>query len=205
MDALYNSAELKTCFCHALSDIYKCVIYCLLQYVCYECMYVFAVCEMMCKYECVCVCVVEPAPHQQWEAQTWLVPDMKCAATHKRAPVSFGPQRINRAMVGMLSCPGTPFWNTRLIDLHYEKHVWLYISRRKKCTGCLWTGGGLTLVMSTTERRLVLLTLEVSRIMMKNIIILINQTQYLLVWWNRKLFCPVKIQSEHWAPKGSAH
>jgi len=52
---------------------------------------------------CVCVCVVEPAPHQQWEAQVWLVSDMKRAATHKRAPVHLGPQRLKTAIVGMMS------------------------------------------------------------------------------------------------------
>lgn len=69
------------------------------QYVCVcGCVYV---CDdvQRCVYVCVClsVCVVEPAPHQQWEAQIWLVSHMKRAATHKRAPVHLGPRRLNQS------------------------------------------------------------------------------------------------------------
>lgn len=99
LDALYNSAELKTCFCHAWSDIYKCVniLYttvCVCVRMCMLCGYV---CVCACVWWCAKVCVVEPAPHQQWEAQIWLVSDMKRAATHKRAPVHLGPQRLKQS------------------------------------------------------------------------------------------------------------
>lgn len=128
-------------------------IYCILQYMYYMHVRMYALCVLCFKSVCMRVIwcakvrVVEPAPHQQWEAQIWLGSDMKRAATHKRAPVREG-QRLNistRHYVLFLApnlhhisynnnTQGLKQTNTMAV--HYNKHIWShYLEKNQQRKG----------------------------------------------------------------------
>lgn len=170
------------------------------------------VCVMMCKG--VCVCVVEPAPHQQWEAQIWLVSDMKRAATHKRAPVHLGPpQRLNRA--SRHDVPSWhPIWITLLVTTstrmvlrpwpyttsntfrlitsrqkHQKKNVLRIIENRGR-TNC-----GNESYWNNTWKMNCAVTLHVQSILHKRDsdeakrLFWLKRTWSSLVWWTEQLLC----------------
>lgn len=119
LDALYNSAELKTCFCHAWSDIYKCVnILCTTVHV--LCVYACVCCVSKCVCMCVWVwwcakrCVWWNLHHTNSErlkyglCQTWSVlPPIRELLYIRATEV--------KQLVGMMSRPRTPSKITLLV------------------------------------------------------------------------------------------
>ena len=119
MDALYNSAELKTCFCHAWSDIYKCVN------ILYTTVHVLRVYACVCCVSmCVCVCVCNDVQRCVWWnlhhtnserlkyglCQTWSV-----LPPIRELLYILGPQRLNRASRHDDVPSGRPIWITLLV------------------------------------------------------------------------------------------
>lgn len=82
MDALYNSAELKTCSCHARSDIYKRVN------ILSSTVRVWNADARVC-----CVRVVEPAPHRQfWGSDMARVRREACCQPYESSSTFLGPR-----------------------------------------------------------------------------------------------------------------